>query len=498
LAEVVVNAEKQNSRLTEHSLVNTDALHRVIHARGQSLPDLIAMRSGQKLVFPDGVAYPVNTEQVRELFNYAASTGCRVIPYGGGTSVVGHVNPLPGDSPVLTVDLSRLNGLLKFDSESQLATFGAGISGPDLEAILRARGFTLGHFPQSFELSSLGGWIASRSSGQQSLFYGRIERLFAGGVMESPSGTLEVPVFPASAAATDMREVVLGSEGRMGIITEATVRITPLPEEEVFTGLFFPDFEQGKQAVQTIAQARLPLSMLRLSNPVETATNLALAGNRTVITWLEKYLGWRGAGESRCLLLLGATGKRPVVQYALDAALEIAQQNGAVVLGPLGKELGRAWQKSRFRTPYLRNSLWEIGYAVDTVETAATWDKVSRIMQEVETGLHQALSEIGERVHVFTHLSHVYPHGSSVYTTYLFRLGWNAAESLRRWQLLKGAASRAIINCGGTISHQHGVGLDHMPYLAKEKGQPGLEAMKNLYKTFDPTGIMNPGKTVTD
>ncbi|MGQ9768361.1 MAG: FAD-binding oxidoreductase, partial [Anaerolineae bacterium] len=204
------------SRLPDHPLVSADPADRLRHARGQSLPDWVALRTGRIGAFPDGVARPATGEEVRELLDYALQVGAAVIPYGGGTSVVGHVNPLPGDRPVLTVDLARLNRLLRFDGEGNLAAFGAGIVGPELEAQLRARGFTLGHFPQSFEYSTLGGWIATRSSGQQSLGYGRIERLFAGGVLEAPAGTLTLPAFPASAAGPDLRELVLGAEGRLG------------------------------------------------------------------------------------------------------------------------------------------------------------------------------------------------------------------------------------------------------------------------------------------
>ncbi|HEY1011288.1 MAG TPA: FAD-binding oxidoreductase, partial [Herpetosiphonaceae bacterium] len=213
------------SRLPAHPLIKIDQLERLRHARGQSFPDLVALRSGQIGRFPDGVAYPQSAADVRALLDYARETDAKLIPYGGGTSVAGHVNPQPGAAPVLTVDMGRMSRLSLLDERDRLATFGAGVAGPDLEAQLRVHGYTLGHFPQSFELSTLGGWIATRSSGQQSLGFGRIEQLFAGGRVEAPAGTLELPCFPASAAGPDLREMVMGSEGRMGFITEATVRV---------------------------------------------------------------------------------------------------------------------------------------------------------------------------------------------------------------------------------------------------------------------------------
>ncbi len=481
------------TRLPGHSLVSTAPLERLRHARGQSLPDWVALRSGRLEALPDGVAYPTSSAEVRELLCYAAAVGARLIPYGGGTSVVGHVDPVPGEAPVLTVDMGRMNALLHWDEVSQLATFGAGIAGPDLEAHLRARGHTLGHFPQSFEYSTLGGWIATRSSGQQSLGYGRIERLFAGGRLEAPVGTLELPSFPASAAGPDLRELVLGSEGRLGILTAATVRVTPLPECEEFPAVFFPSFDDGHAAARQIVQARLPLSMLRLSTAAETVTTLVLAGHERLIAALERLLAIRGVADGKCMLILGCTGSRSLVRFARKEALEIARQHGGVYVG---RVFGRQWHKSRFRTPYLRNTLWENGYAIDTLETAAGWNQVAALVAAIETALRTSLEAWGERAHVFTHLSHLYPHGSSIYTTYLFRLAPDPDDTLQRWQAMKAAASQAILAHGGTISHQHGVGRDHLPYVAAEKGALGLAALRDLCARFDPQGVMNPGKMI--
>ena len=237
LDEVI--AKVPNTRLDNHPLIKTDPETRVRHARGQSLPDWLEMHSGNVDTFPDGVAFPESSNQVRELLALAKENNLIVIPYGGGTSVVGHINPEISDKPVLTIDMGKMNSMLSIDVESQLATFGAGAPGPMVEEELKKHGYTLGHFPQSWELSTLGGWVASRSSGQQSLHYGRIENMFAGGNIETLNGTMIIPTIPASSAGPDIREMILGSEGRMGIITEVTVRITPLPEEEKFQVVFF-------------------------------------------------------------------------------------------------------------------------------------------------------------------------------------------------------------------------------------------------------------------
>jgi alkyldihydroxyacetonephosphate synthase len=481
------------SRLAPHDLIDSAPAGRVLHAAGQSFPDWVAMRFGQYPAFPDGVAYPSSAADIAALLRYASETGARLTPYGGGTSVVGHINPLPGERPTLTVDMRRISRLQQLDDSCHKATFGAGISGPDLEAQLRARGYTLGHFPQSFEQSTLGGWVATRSSGQQSLYYGRIERLFLGGTVYTPQGVLELPAVPASAAGPDLRQLVLGSEGRLGIIAEATVQITPIPERELFYGVFFPSFEQGFRAVRQLAQERLPLSMLRLSNAHETRANLAMAGHSRLIEYMRRYLGMRGAGQDACLLIISATGARAMVNAALRRALDVARACRGI---SLGAPLGQQWAKNRFRGAYLRNTLWEHGYGVDTLETALSWYEVPATIDRIEEALRAALRPLGERALAFSHLSHVYPTGSSIYTTYLFRLAPTASETMRRWLALKSAASQVVVACGGTISHQHGVGLDHMPYLAAEKGTLGIGALRQILAHFDPEGLMNPGKLV--
>ncbi|HEX9045240.1 MAG TPA: FAD-binding oxidoreductase [Candidatus Limnocylindrales bacterium] len=477
------------SRLAASALVSTDAQDRLRHARGQSLPDWIALRTGRIGAFPDGVARPASGEDVRDLLARAAAAGATVIPYGGGTSVVGGVDPRGSDAPILAIDLERLSDLESYDEVSGLATFGAGTTGPSVEASLGPLGRRLGHYPQSWEYSTVGGWVATRSSGQQSLGYGRIEALFAGGTLEAPAGTLDLPPHPASAAGPDLRQVVLGSEGRLGIVTRAVLRTAPLPDVERTQAYFLPDLERGLAVVRELADARLPLAMIRLSTRAETMTTLALAGHPRQVALLARYLRLRGLGPERCLLLVGAAGRRAVAVPALRAATSIVRQHRGI-LAPGG--LGERWMRDRFRTAYLRNALWEAGYAVDTLETAADWSRVPGLLGDLAPILRNALADVDERAHAFTHLSHVYPSGSSLYTTYLFRLAADPDETLRRWTVLKAAASRAIVAHGGTISHQHGVGIDHAAYLPAEKGSLGMAALADLAHRFDPAGVMNP------
>ncbi len=481
------------SRLVGQPLVQTDAPARARHARGQSLPDLIALRSGTGIVFPDGVAEPASEAEVATLVATAAERGFSLIPYGGGTSVAGHVNPRPGATPVLTVSLARLFRLRHFDVESRLATFEPGATGPAIEQQLGALGYRLGHYPQSFEYSSLGGWIATRSSGQQSRGHGRIEDLFAGGTVVTPAGILRLPPFPASAAGPDLRHVVLGSEGRIGILTEAIVRVSPRPEVERFEAVFFPHWQAALSGARRLAQDGVPISMLRVSTPLETATNLALAGHTRGAAALGAVLRWRGAREpDRCMAVIGFTGAAGRMARARRDAFTSLREVGAVRVA--GAMLGRAWVKGRFRAPYLRNGLWEMGYAVDTVETATTWKRIPATLAAVEGAVRGALAGEGEGVHAFTHLSHVYTTGASLYTTFVFRAAATPEETLDRWSRIKAAASEAIVGAGATISHQHGVGTDHAPYLAAEKGAVGMRALGRLVAAFDERGVLNPGK----
>jgi alkyldihydroxyacetonephosphate synthase len=495
LADVV--AAVADSRLPDHPLVSRDPEDRVRHARGQSLPDWIALRSGRLGAVPDGVARPAGAGEIRELLAFAAATGASVIPFGGGTSVVGGVTP-PSDGggpPSLTIALDRLAGLAALDERSGLATFGGGTTGPSLEAALGPHGLTLGHLPQSFERSTLGGWVAARSAGQQSLGFGRIEDLFAGGRVEAPAGSLVLPTHPASAAGPDLRQLVLGSEGRLGIVTEAVVRVVPRPRHEAFPAWFLPDWRRAVEAARSIARAGLPLSMVRASTPLETATLLALAGRSRSIGLLRRYLELRRVGPEPSLLLVGASGAERVVESAIREVAGLVRREGGVAVGG---SLGRRWIASRFRTPDLRDAAWDAGYALDTLETAVDWTRLPDLAAAVGRALRHGLDELGERVHAFSHLSHVYPSGSSLYATYVFRRSVDPDETLARWRRLKDAASRVIVDHGGTISHQHGVGRDHTMYLPAEKGELGMAVLADVARRFDPDGIMNPGVLLGD
>ena len=479
------------SRLPEHPLISDSPFERLMHACGQSLPDWVSLRHGRINTSPDGVAYPTDESEVRQLLAYALQNGVKVIPYGGGTSVVGHINSPKGDQPSLTIDLAQMNQLIELDELSHLGILGAGANGPQIESLLDKHGYTLGHFPQSFELSTLGGWIATRSSGQQSYHYGRIDDLFAGGHVETMQGPLDLPAIPASAAGPDLRQLILGSEGRLGIVTRATVRVQPKPETERFLAIFFPHWEAGVAAMREIAQGRIAVSMARLSDPLETETTLALSGKDDLVIWADRGLSLLGHGEDRCLMIYGLTGAQAGTRLAGRQVRSIARQHGSLYTGAL---IGKMWRKSRFLTPYLRNTLWERGYALDTLETAVPWRRVPDMAEALKTAIRNNIERTGEHAVVFAHLSHIYRDGASIYVTYIFRRSADPDESLERWRGMKTAASQAVVDHGGTISHQHGVGLDHAPYLEAEKGILGMQMLEATIQSLDPQGVLNPGK----
>lgn len=474
-----------------HGDFATDAVTRANHARGQSYPDWLALRYGRLGPVADAVALPTTAEEAETALKTALALGAAVIPYGGGTSVVGHLDVPQGDRPVVNLSLTRLTRLLHLDEKNRVARFQAGTPGPQVEAQLRGQGYLLGHFPQSYEYSTVGGWVVTRSSGQQSLRYGRIEQLFHGGRLATPRGRLEVGGLPASSAGPDLREALMGSEGRLGLLTEATMRIRPLPEQEDFHAVFFPSWDLASDAIRALAQSDLGLSMLRLSNEVETETQLALAGHEKLILWLRRYLKVRKVGERPVMLLIGCSGSHREVLRLKREALALCKPFRGV---NTGRAIGKGWVKNRFRGPYLRNSLWELGYGADTVETCVSWSAATATMRAIEKAAQETLAADGERVHCFTHLSHVYRQGCSVYSTFVFRAGGDYERDYERWQRLKKAVSEAIVAHGGTISHQHGVGRDHAPYLVQEKGALGMDLIRAMAREFDPNQQMNPGK----
>jgi alkyldihydroxyacetonephosphate synthase len=468
--------------------VRVDRESRLGRAGGLSYLDLLSYRAGGELAAPDAVVLPADPEQAAGVVLACARLGVGVVPFGGGTSVVGGVSALRGDAvAVVAVDLVRLDRLVSVDPVSRLAVLQAGVRGPDAERLLAAHGLTLGHVPQSFERATIGGFAATRSAGQASSGYGRFDDLVAGLRVATPRGEWRLGVAPASAAGPDLRALVVGSEGAFGIITEVTVRVRPLPTHRRYEGYVVDGWERGVAAVRSLAQQRVLATVTRLSDVDETSVALLSSSNGALVS---RYLRLRGVREP-CLLILGweTTGA---------AALTRARAVTRRVLKPfrpvaLGRQAGEAWRRGRFGGPRQRDALLDAGVCVETLETAAYWSSLGDLRDAVRAALTTALTTASTRPIVMCHVSHAYETGASLYFTVLAPR--DTDDPIGQWQQAKAAACKAIAD-RGTITHHHAIGVDHAPYLAAEIGDLGVEVLAAVKRTLDPTGILNPGKLI--
>jgi alkyldihydroxyacetonephosphate synthase len=470
--------------------VRDDHEERVLHAAGKGYPDLVRLRAGEPEGAPDAVVLPSGPEQLAALLELCALRSLAVVPFGGGTSVVGGVAPLRGEhAGVIALDMRRMAEVLSLDAQSRTVTVHAGIRAPALERYLDERGLTLGHYPQSFEYVSLGGCAATRSAGQASSGYGAIERMIVGLRMATPSGEIALPAQPASAAGPSLRQLVIGSEGTLGVISELSLRVRAAPRERIYEGIFFEDFAAGTRALRELAQHGASPEVARLSDKPETRMSLALAGSGGLKGRAGRlYLRARGYGEG-CLAILGYEGEPAPTRARRERGLEIVREAGGL---SVGRSPGEAWLKARFSAPYLRDELLTHGVMVETLETATQWSNLGRLHAAVGGAIERALNEGGTPGLVMCHVSHLYETGASLYFTFGARQ--REGEELSQWRGVKEAASRAISEGGGTITHHHAVGRDHAPWMRAEVGERGQAALRALKAELDPTGIMNPGK----
>jgi alkyldihydroxyacetonephosphate synthase len=487
------NIELPASRLDEGSLASlaassaarTDREARVLHAAGKSYPDLVRMRSGDLTGAPDAVIAPTSVDGVRDALDWCSARGVAVVPFGGGTSVVGGVEPLRGAfDAVVSLDLRALDRLVAVDERSLTVEAESGLLLPELDAKLAARGLTLGHFPQSYEYATIGGCVATRSAGQASTGYGRIDELVLGLKAATPSGDVDLAAMPASAAGPDLRELLVGSEGAFGVITSSLLRVRPRPEEKRYEGFAFGSFGEGAEAFRVLEQAGAAPDVARLSDEDETRMSFALAGGGTKARAAGLYLRARGVAGG-CLAICGWEGDPESVGRRRARTVALLKANGAV---SLGQAPGRAWAKGRYHGPYLRDELLARGVFVETLETATQWSGLFTLYRAVGDALRGAL---GQCV-VMCHISHVYPSGASLYFTFLARA--RDGDELEQWREAKRAASEAIVASGGTITHHHAVGRDHAEWLPAEAGERGIAALRAVKAELDPAGIMNPGK----
>lgn len=439
--------------------------------RGKSTPDLLRARAGDLADAPDAVVRPGSHEDVAAVLAWAVEHHVAVVPFGGGTCVTGGLAARrDGFAALVSLDLVRLDRLLAVDEISRTAVLQPGMRGPAAEAALAEHGLTLGHFPQSFEFASIGGFAATRSSGQSSAGFGRFDDMVVGLRVATPTGELVLGSSPANAAGPDLRQAILGSEGTLGVITEVTVRVRPVAAETAYDAWAFPTFTAGAEAMRRLAQDRLLPTVLRLSDEAETMVNLAS----------QKDVG--GEGISGCVMIVGHEGSSITARRD-----EVGSVLGSLGGTDLGRDRGQAWADGRFHAPYLRDSMLDAGVLVETLETATFWSNRERLYTAVRSALETTL---GEGTLVLCHISHVYETGCSLYFTVATAQG---DDPLGRWAAAKAAASDAMLEAGATITHHHAVGTDHLPWLAREIGPVGVAMLRGLKDAVDPTGVLNPG-----
>jgi len=448
---------------------------RVHHTRGFSTPDLLKLRSGDASDAPDAVVFPANHDEIVAVLKACSEHRIAVVPFSGGTSVVGGLAATrEGFAGVVALDPRRLDQLVSIDAESRTAVLQTGLRGSKAEALLNERGYTLGHFPQSYEGATIGGYAAARSAGQSSGGYGRFDEMVESLTLATPRGTMSLGTAPMSGAGPDLRQLVLGSEGAFGVITSVTVKVHPKPVSRVFEGWRFPDFTQGAAAMRALVQDGPLPTVLRLSDEAETYVNLADPGAAGA------------GGAAGCLMITGYEGTEDETTLMRAGVTKLLLGLGAE---SLGEEPGEKWRVGRYRAPYLRDQLLDIGGLVETLETATFWSNIDTLKAAVTEALTSALGADGQTL-VLCHISHVYDAGASLYFTVLTKAD---PDPLAQWGRAKAAANAAIRGAGATITHHHGVGTDHRETYAQEIGPLAVDVLKAVKASLDPAGILNPG-----
>ncbi|HEY2319319.1 MAG TPA: FAD-binding oxidoreductase [Solirubrobacteraceae bacterium] len=480
--------------------VSVERLDRIVHARGKSLRDLILQRRGDLRRVPDVVVRPAAEEQVTAVMRAALDADAVLIPFGGGSSISGSLEaPSDESRPVISVDLARLDRVLEIDGPSRLARVQAGVPGPDLEEQLAARGYTLGHFPDSFRHSTLGGWIATRSSGMQSDRYGDIADLTKGLRVVTPSGMLVTHPVPATSAGPSVRQMILGSEGRLGIITEATVEVRRLPERRVILGYLFPTFAAGLSAMRAIAESECDVSVTRVSDAHETQFSFATRKRPTLLdklqsralrAFLRRQRGYDV--EAMALSFIGFEGSAAHVARERKAVGRIVRAHNGLCIG---SGPGALYDQKKFDTPYIRDFLLDRGVAGDVSETAMPWSRLTPVYDAVIGAGEDAFAQLGVQGYIMCHLSHSYHAGACLYFTFAFP-PTPGGDILAEYDVVKSAIQQTFVDNGATVSHHHAVGTEHARWLGQDISEPGVVMLRALFEGTDPGRHLNPGKIV--
>jgi alkyldihydroxyacetonephosphate synthase len=489
---VMLNPQPLPPKLTEAvgaERIFTSLEDRLRHASGRGYVDLARMRGGKLEGGPDAVVLPADVAQLRAVLDVCVAESIAVVPFGGGTSVVGGVEPLRGGhARLISLDLAGLR-TVEVDHRSLTARLGAGLRGPEAEQALGREGVTLGHFPQSFEYATIGGFAATRSAGQASSGYGRFDAVVSSVRLVAPNGDMETLETPHTAAGPALRELIVGSEGVLGVIPDVTVRVRPAPPRKRYEAWMAESFEAGAEIVRGLAQGPGLPQILRVSDEEETEGSLAVSGPRGFTgKAFDRYLGVRRR-RGGALMIVGYEGEEEAVARGRALTVRGLRAGGAAYLG---QAAGSSWEHGRYNGPYLRDTLMGMGAMVETLETSHTWTRLGELHAAVGGAIRDSLAGGGTPGLVWCHLSHAYADGASLYFTFISRRREGA--ELEQWAEVKRAASEAIVASGATITHHHAVGRDHAAYMEAEVGKTGLEVLRAVKSELDPAGIMNPGK----
>jgi alkyldihydroxyacetonephosphate synthase len=479
LEEVDLPAPRLEAPPDLADICSTDVHARASHAWGRSYSDVVRAFRGQFDHPPDVVAHPRDERDVERVLEWCDAAHAAVIPYGGGTSVVGGVDPDVGDgySGTVSLDLAALDRVVEVDEVSRSARIAAGATGPRLEEQLDEQGFTLRHYPQSFELSTLGGWIATRAGGHFATLKTHIDDMVESVRAITPVGVWESRRLPGSGAGVSPDRMLIGSEGTLGVITEAWVRIQPRPQHRRSAGVRFSTFGAAAECVRALSQADLHPANCRLIDAQEAQTTAA------------------GDGSAH-LLVLGFESPDHPVDAGMERALAICAEHGGVweERAQDGGSVG-SWRSAFLRAPYLRDAFVAMGVLSDTFETAITWERFASFHEDVKAAAEDAVREVcGAEGRVTCRFTHVYPDGPAPYYTVLAPA--RRGEEVEQWAAIKSAASEAVIAAGGTITHHHAVGREHRPWYDRQRPEPFAAALRAAKAAVDPSGILNPGVLV--
>ncbi len=477
--------------------VTTDEDERILHCYGKSYPNLFWARKGYVQQAPDLIVFPESHDDVVAVIEAASTHNVCVIPFGGGTNIVGGVDPRDEkDRMIVSMDMRRMNKLISIDEASRTAVIEAGILGPKLEKDLQAQGWSLGHAPDSFEWSTLGGWLATRSAGMQSDAYGKIEHMAVSITMVTPAGTIVTREVPASSAGPDLNHLIMGSEGVLGVITKATMRVHRAPAVKDYRGFMFKTFEAGVAATQECIERNFVPSMVRLQDSGETELAMHMKAPKKGLEGLitkgvKRYLKSKNY-TAPCLMVVGFEGTLEAIEHARKMAFEIMKKHGGF---PLGTSVGKTFQKSKFDMPYLRDYVMDYAVMCDVSETSATWTNILPVYRGTLKAIKDKFqSDNAGAGYVGCHISHTYETGACLYFTYA--ASQVPGKELEQYYSYKKIITDEIMRLGATLTHHHAVGYEHMPWMKQEVGATGLEALRALKAKLDPKGVLNPGKLI--